>query len=385
MAKIFLSAGEASGEHYGVLLMQEIRRLDPQADFFGLGGKRMADVGLRRIVRAEDVAVMGITEVILHMAYVYGEYRKLKASLGTERPDVAILIDFPDVNLSLAAELRRLKIPVVYFVSPQLWAWKRWRIKGVQRNVTRMLVIFPFEEEFYRAHGVAADFVGHPLADLPLPTGSRETFARENGLDASKFWVGLLPGSRAKELHANLPTMVEAARLLGPGYEYLLPMAPTLKEAEVQGLTEQAKRARVRVVHDARAVLHHSRASVVASGTATVEAALIGNPFIVVYRISPISYAVARRVVRVPHVGMVNLIAGRRIVPELIQHDFTASKVETALRPLLENDEARATMQSDLRGVGAALRVSGEAPIEKAARIALELIPADRQPRFQTA
>ena len=383
--KIFLSAGEASGDHYGALLMGEISRLAPQAELFGLGGTRMAAAGLRRIVRAEDVAVMGITEVILHVAHVYREYRKLKASLRAERPDLAILIDFPDVNLSLAAELRRLKIPVVYFVSPQLWAWKKWRLKGVKRNVTRMLVIFPFEEAFYRTHGVAADFVGHPLADLDPPTVTRDVFARENGLDASKFWVGLLPGSRTRELDANLPTMFETARLLGPGYEYLLPVAPTLQTAQVQLLARQAKGVAVRVVHDARAVLQHARASIVASGTATVEAALIGNPFVVVYRVSRITYAVAQRVVRVAHVGMVNLIAGRRIVPELIQHDFTASKVVAELRPLLENEEARATMQSDLRTVGAALRVNSEGAIKHAARIALELIPTAEQPRLQSA
>jgi lipid-A-disaccharide synthase len=378
--KIFLSAGEASGEHYGALLMAEISRLAPQADFFGLGGTRMAAAGLRRVVRAEDVAVMGITEVILHMPHVYREYRKLKASLRAECPDLAILIDFPDVNLSLAAELRRLNIPVVYFVSPQLWAWKKWRVRGVKRNVTRMLVIFPFEQDFYRSHGIAADFVGHPLADLDPPTVSREAFARENHLDASKFWVGLLPGSRFKELKANLPPMLEAARLLGPEYEFLLPVAPTLEDAQVKALAGPAS-----VVHDARAVLQHARASIVASGTATVEAALIGNPFVVVYRVSRITYAVAKRVVRVAHVGMVNLIAGRRIVPELIQHDFTASRVVEQLRPLLENQEARATMQSDLRSVGAALKVSREGAIEHAARIALGLIPAAESPRLQSA
>jgi lipid-A-disaccharide synthase len=373
--KIFLAAGEASGEHYGALLMKELRRLAPQADFFGLGGTRMAGLGLRRVVRAEDVAVMGITEVILHMPHIYREYRKLKASLREERPDLAILIDFPDVNLSLAAELRRLKIPVVYFVSPQLWAWKKWRVRGVKRNVSRMLVIFPFEEAFYRDHGVAAEFVGHPLADLDPPTVTREAFARENGLDASKCWIGLLPGSRARELDANLPPMFEAARLLGPDYEYLLPVAPTLKDRQVHALAGQAKQAGVRVVHDARAVLRHARASVVASGTATVEAALIGNPFVVVYRVSRVTYAVAKRVVRVAHVGMVNLIAGRLIVPELIQHDFTASKVLEQLRPLLENEQARATMQSDLRTVGDALQVHSEGAIAHAARIAFQLIP----------
>ena len=164
--KIFLSAGEASGEHYGAMLMDALRRQVEEADFFGLGGVRMEQAGLRRVVRAEDVAVMGITEVIAHMPHIYAQYRKLKASLRAERPDLAILIDFPDVNLRLAGELHRLGVPVVYFVSPQLWAWKKHRIRRVKRYVNRMLVIFPFEEAFYRQRGVAADFVGHPLADL---------------------------------------------------------------------------------------------------------------------------------------------------------------------------------------------------------------------------
>jgi lipid-A-disaccharide synthase len=377
--KIFLSAGEASGEQYGAMLIEEIRRMRPEADFFGLGGIRMEKLGMRRIVRAEDVAHMGITEVILHMPRIYAEYRKLKASLRKERPDLAILIDFPDVNLSLAGQLRRLDIPVVYFVSPQLWAWKKYRLKEVKQNVTRMLVIFPFEETFYRERGVAADFVGHPLADLDPPIISREAFASENNLDASKFWVGLLPGSRSRELLANLPTMLEAARLLGPGYEFLLPVAPTLQEDQVRPLVAQEEN--VKIVHDARAVLKHARASVVASGTATVEAALIGNPFVVVYRVSRTTYAVARRVIKLPHVAMVNLIAGKRLAPELIQHDFTPSQVVEQLRPLLENDEARATMQSELRAVGAALKSKGgSTAIERAARIALDLLPNPPRP-----
>ncbi|HTZ89006.1 MAG TPA: lipid-A-disaccharide synthase, partial [Alloacidobacterium sp.] len=239
MSRIFLSAGEASGEHYGAALIPAIRRLVPDTNFFGLGGQRMEALGFRRIVRAEDVAVMGITEVILHMPRIYGEYRKLKASIRQEHPDLAILIDFPDVNLSLAKHLKRAGVPVLYFVSPQLWAWKKYRIRDVQRYVDQMLVIFPFEEGFYRDRGVEATFVGHPLADLPLPAINREAFARENHLDPSKQWIGLLPGSRAKEIRLNLPEMVKAAQALqrSGNYEFLLPLAPTLtgaQRAEVQ-------------------------------------------------------------------------------------------------------------------------------------------------------
>ncbi len=388
--KIFLSAGEASGEHYGALLIEQLRRLAPQAEFFGLGGAPMERLGLRRIVRTEDVAVMGITEVIAHAPHIYAQYLKLKAGISRERPDIAILVDFPDVNLRLAEQLHRLHVPVIYFVSPQLWAWKKWRIRRVRRFVTRMLVIFPFEEPFYRSRGVAADFVGHPLADLELPQGTRRQFARENGLDPSKPWIGLLPGSRKKELLANLPRMLKAAELLGSGYEYLLPVAPTLQERDVLAILRQEpnQRAVVHLIHNARTTLLHARASVVASGTATVEAALIGNPFVVVYRVSPISYAVARLAVNVPHVAMVNLIAQRRIVPELIQNDFTASNVAESLQPLLEEGQTRTTMQSSLRDVAAALRGKNPSPnrqsaIEQVAAIALELIPQPPRPASQ--
>src|SRR5271165_2187043 len=238
--RIFFSAGEASGEHYGASLISAIRRLDPSAEFFGLGGQRMEALGLRRIVRAEDVAVMGITEVIRHMPQIYGEYRRLKASIRSEHPDAAILIDFPDVNLSLARHLKQAGVPVIYFVSPQLWAWKKYRIREVRRYVDRMLVIFPFEERFYLDRQVQATYIGHPLADLPLPTVSREDFASETAHDPSKYldptkqWIGLLPGSRAKEIRLNLPEMLRAADLLQKqgNYEFLLPLAPTLTETQ---------------------------------------------------------------------------------------------------------------------------------------------------------
>lgn len=379
--KIFLSAGEASGEHYGTLLIAALREAVPDAEFFGLGGRRMEALGFRPIVRAEDVAVMGITEVVRHMPRIYSEYRRLRASLAQEKPDAAVLIDFPDVNLSLARHLSRQGVPVIYFVSPQLWAWKKHRIRSVQRFVDRMLVIFPFEERFYHDRGVDAEFVGHPLAEMETPSVSRAEFARQAGLDPQKMWIGLLPGSRGKEVRLNLPEMVRAAGLLGRDAEFLLPLAATLTAPQrdhIRQLLAELTPAggqgpRITLVDDARAVLHHARASVVASGTATVEAALIGNPFLVVYRISPLSYAVARRVVDVPHVAMVNLIAGKRIVPELIQGDFTAEIVVSHLRPLLDNEEARAQMQSNLRRVEQMLRAEGSA-IGRVAQVTTELM-----------
>jgi lipid-A-disaccharide synthase len=375
---IFLSAGEASGERYAVALLEAIRRHLPHAQFFGLGGARMASLGFRPVVRAEDVAHMGITEVIRHAPYIYRQFQRLKRAIRSERPSLAVLIDFPDVNLRLAEQLHRHGVPVVYFVSPQLWAWKKRRIRRVQRFVDRMLVIFPFEEPFYRERGVAAEFVGHPLADLPLPEITREAFARQHGLDASKPWVALLPGSRKREVHLNLPTMLEAATTLGDAYQYMVPVAPTLKKESVAAaIAAQPAGVRPVLVDDARAALYHARASVVASGTATVEAALLENPFVVVYRLSRLSYAIARRFVTVPHVAMANLIAGRRIVPELIQDEFTAANVVAALRPLLADSPERAETVAALQEVRDRLhtqRSPGKGAIERAAEICINML-----------
>jgi lipid-A-disaccharide synthase len=393
---IFISAGEASGEHYGALLIESLKthlaNVGQSASFFGMGGERMAAAGLRRVVRSEDVAVMGITEVVRHLPRIYAEFRKLKLSIRTSIPDVAILIDFPDIHFKLAKELRRLGVPVIFFVSPQLWAWKKGRIKLVQRYVTRMLVIFPFEEPFYRERAVDAEFVGHPLADLPLPTATREDFAARHGLDSAATWIGLLPGSRPKEIRDNLPEMLKAARLLTnrlthvpSNLEFILPLAPTLNAAQrdaVQALLRHhAIGLNVHGIDDARSALFHARASIVASGTATVEAALIGNPFVVVYRVSRLTYAIARRVVTVPHIAMANLIAGKRVVPELIQDDFTAAKIVQHLGPLLPEGPPRESMMKELKAVGTSLRSRhplnhGETAgaIQRVAAVTLELL-----------
>ena len=363
----------------------------------------MEDAGLNRIVRAEDVAHMGITEVIRHMPRVYGAYRSLVASIKKHRPDVAVLIDFPDVNFRLAHELKKLGVPVVYFVSPQLWAWKRRRLRWVQQRVDRMMVIFPFEARFYLARGVDAQFVGHPLAELPIPTISREDYAAKATeisqdhwfygggpddfrpvdargaklgeiryeLDPKKQWVALLPGSRISEIRNNLQTMVDAAYELSGDYEFLIPVAQTITDRQLNGILydmgdlylAKEHAPKVTFVRDARAALLHARASIVASGTATVQAAVIGNPFIVVYRVSPMTFRLAKHLVHYPPeiwdptqldgdgnlpIAMVNLIAGRRIIPELLQASFTAKNVAASLRPLLVNSPERDKMIADL-------------------------------------
>jgi len=335
---------------------------------------------------------MGLTEVLRHLPRIYGEFRKLKKTIRERRPDVAVLIDFPEIHFRLAKELHRLGIPVVWFVSPQLWAWKKHRIQLVRQYVQKMLVIFPFEESFYRERGVEAEFVGHPLAELPQPVESREEFGSKSGLDPTKAWIGLLPGSRAREIGDHLPEMLKAARQLASsdaakeGIEFVVPLAPTLtavQREEVRRLVRtHGTGLTVRLVDDARAALHHARASVVASGTATVEAALIGNPFVVVYRVSAITYAIAKRVVTVPHVAMANLIAGKRVVAELIQEDFTATNIVQEIEQLLPDGDPRQSMMEELALIRRLLqsRPGGRGPakgaIDRVAEVTLQLTNA---------
>lgn len=398
---IFISAGEASGEHYGALLAAELtRRLAASgqaAQLFGMGGERMAAAGVERVVHSEDMAVMGLTEVVHHLPRIYGEFRKLKKAIRARRPGVAVLIDFPEIHFRLAKEFHRLGIPVIFFVSPQLWAWKKHRIKLVQKYIRKMLVIFPFEEAFYRENRVEAEFVGHPLAELPLPAIGRAQFAAENNLDPARRWIGLLPGSRAREIQDHLGEMLKAARKLqttvspAEAFEYIVPLAPTLsgpqRAAVRQSVNEHGAGLPVRLVDDARAALLHARASVVASGTATVEAALIGNPFVVIYHVSALTFAIAKRVVKVPHVAMANLIAGKRVVPELIQQDFTAANIVEHLGPLLPDGTARQSMMKELAEIRRALNLGSEVvpakdhegtmgAIERVATITLEELEA---------
>ena len=376
-----------------------MRRTVPSSRFFGLGGREMEREGQRRIVRAEDVAHMGITEVIRHAPYIFSQYRKLVRSIELERPAVAILIDFPDVNFRLAKHLKRLGVPVVYLVSPQLWAWKRRRLRWVQERVSKMLVIFPFEAEFYRNRGVDAEFLGHPLAALPLPSITREAYAAHYKLDPEKPWIALLPGSRWKEVTANLPAMVEMASRIPFPCEYILPVASTIDRLRLQEFvkgwitfrpaTTSTPLPYIHLVPDAREALHHARASVVASGTATVQATVIGNPFVVVYRVSALTFAVAKQLVEYPPeittefddegnlpIAMVNLVAGRRVVPELLQSRFNANELASAMLPLIGDTPQRAQMIADLAEVREKLLPHGSIdPIARAAEVILQLFP----------
>ena len=376
--RLLISAGEASGEMYGAALIEALRRLSPTpVEAFGLGGERMRAAGCDIVVDAKDVAVVGIAEVATHLPRIYREFHRLLEAADRRKPDVAVLIDFPDFHFRLAKALHARGIPVVYYVSPQLWAWRRGRIKLVQRYIRKMLVIFPFEESFYREHGVNVEFTGHPLGELAVEPEPRNDFARRHQLDSAKAWIAMLPGSRRKEVQLILPTLLEAAKLLGAEYEYLLPVASTLDFTWMQQQIAIIPGApRVTLTSDARQTLLQSRAAMVASGTATVEAAVLGTPFVMVYRVAPLSWQLGRRLVKLSHFAMPNLIAGREIVRELVQREFTADKVAAEIGELVQDGPRRSQMMADLAEVRSHLQAgrSHESSAERAARAVLGVV-----------
>ena len=404
--QILISAGEASGEMYGAQLIEALRLrvavlahvatgLCPvpagqspattQLTFFGAGGERMRAAGCEIVVDAKELAVVGITEILSRLPKILGLYRKLIRAADEKRPALAVVIDAPAFNWRVARQMRKRGIPVVYYVCPQFWAWRQGRVKLLCKYVNKALVIFPFEEKFYRDRGVDATFVGHPLADLPAPAITRETYAAANQIDATKPWITLMPGSRRKEVSMNLPTILDAADRMGGGYEFLLPVARTLDSSFLQELiatpseTWQAAspQGNIHLVPEALPALYHSRAGIVASGTATVEAAIMGTPFVMVYRVSALTYALGKPRVKVPYFAMVNLIAAKEVVPELVQHKFTAENVVAEMNKIIPDGEPRTRMIERLAVVKAKLRQGSSAashPSETAAEIILKEI-----------
>jgi lipid-A-disaccharide synthase len=376
--RIALSAGEASGDRLGAGLAAALRRQCPGVELVGMGGPRMAAAGVRLVQRSEEVAVVGFSEVLVHLPALRRAMERLGQVLERERPDLLVPIDFPDFNLRLARRARRAGVGVVYYVSPQVWAWRRGRIRAIRRMVRRMLVLFPFEVEFYERAGVAATFVGHPVAEQAEPPPREELCARI-GLDPGRDVLALVPGSRAGELARHLPPMLDAASILGrtrPGLQWLIPLAPGLPREAVAARLRAAGLGAVRVHEgDFPEVLAACRVAAVASGTASLETAMIGLPMVVVYRMSAVSYALARLLVRLPSVALPNLIAGRRLVPELIQGACTGPRIAEALARFLDDEASAAATRAGLLGLRA--RLEGPGAFERAARAVLEQLERD--------
>jgi len=379
--QILISAGEASGEMYGAQLMAALRQHDKSIEFFGAGGERMRAAGCDIVVDAKDLAVVGITEILNHLPKIWGLFNQLITEADARKPDLAIVIDSPAFNWRVAREMHTRGVPVVYYVCPQFWAWRQGRVRLLKKYVSKALVIFPFEERFYRDRGVDTVFVGHPLSGLARPTVSREAYAQQNTLDVNKHWITLMPGSRVKEVQMNLPTILEVVEKLGATYEFLLPVAPTVETSFVHALIGNAS---INLVPTTLPALAHSRAGIIASGTATVEAALMDTPFVMVYRVSSLTYLLGRSRVKVPHFSMVNLIAGEKIVTELVQHDFNADNVLAQLNAIVPEGVPRDRMLRGLAGVRARLRGHALGDLSAAERAASAIFEVWERERVET-
>ncbi len=344
------------------------------AHIFGLGGLRMREAGVELVADSSEVAVVGISEVMRRLPRVWRAYRRLGDEAIRRKPVLAILVDFPDFNLRLARRLHAAGIRCVYFISPQVWAWRHGRVGLIKRLVDRVLCIFPFEEQFYREAGVPADFVGHPLVDMVKPAMDRTAFCARYRLDPAKPIVALLPGSRESELHHHLPGLAATCLSLDRAMpcQFVVACAPGIAEAEYRGMANSLSMTLVTgATQDALAACD---CAIVASGTATVEAALLGAPMVVVYRVSAASAFLLRRMVRTTHFAMVNLIAGRRVAPEFIQDDFTPEAVAATVRRLLESPANREEMRQALAEVRAKLGPGGA--IARAADMIAGMLPA---------
>ncbi len=366
---IFLSVGEPSGDIHGAGLIRALRARWPDARFVGLGGSRMAAEGMELLADASELAVIGIAEVLQRLPFFLALRRRVFAALERERIDLLIPIDYPGFNLRLACRARRQGIPVLYYIAPQVWAWHASRARVLARNADQVAVILPFEEEFLRRAGAQARFVGHPLLDLPAAVGSREEWAARWGLAPERPILALLPGSRLQELDRHLSLFSETARRVTaarPDVQPAIGVASDLDRALYAGAPWP-------LVESASGLLSHADAALVKSGTATLEAALAGTPLVVAYRMHPFSYQLARRLVRVPHISLANLVVGRRMVPEFVQDAATPEALGAVLLPLLEyGSTERRCMVEALRGVRSALGVTGVA--ERVAEMAGRLL-----------
>jgi lipid-A-disaccharide synthase len=363
--RVMISCGEPSGDLYAGALASELLRLDPGASVTGFGGERLRAAGATLVGDFSGLSVTGLLEVARVLPRTYATYRRLVRSAAESRPDVFVAIDFPDFNFRLAGAMRKLGVPVVYYISPQLWAWRPGRMKTMKRVADRVLVIFEFEEEIYEKAGVPVQWVGHPLLDVMPPPEPRAAFLRRHGLVPERPVVALLPGSRRNELHAILPGLVDAAvriRARRPDVQFLLARAPHLADkllAPLQRLESDRVSSVVIVEGGTDGALATADLALLASGTVTVQAALHECPMIVVYRLSPMTYRLGRPFVHVDTFAMANLVAGRKVVPELIQDQFTPESVAAHALALLEDGDALGRMRADLRAVRARLGEPG--------------------------
>lgn len=366
---VMIIAGEASGDMHGAGLVREMLKIDPDLNFYGIGGKGLRDAGVKLMVNASEMAVVGLTEVFSKLGKFIKVMNLMKRSLDDIRPDLVILIDYAGFNLRIARAAHKRGIKVFYYISPQVWASRKGRIKLIKKFVDKMAVILPFEVDTYREKGFAVEYVGHPLLDLIAPNYSKTESQKKFNLSANKITIGLLPGSRISEVDKLLSEMLKAAAILAqriPGVQFVLPLADTLEEKDIAGIISRTG-VKVNIISGSTyEVISCTDLAIVASGTATLETALLGIPMIIVYRISPLTYFIGKMIVTVKNIGIVNIIAGNTIVPELIQNEATGIRIAEEALSILTNDERKreiigqlAKIRAKLGKPGAAMRAAG--------------------------
>lgn len=368
-------AGEASGDLHGARLVEAIQRLDPGVSFVGIGGAQMERAGVRLLVHASQMAVVGLTEVFHRGRSLLKALQDVKRFLRRELPALLILIDYPDFNIHVAATAKRCGVPVLYYISPQVWAWRKGRIRKIWRRIERMAVILPFEEAFYRRHGVAVDYVGHPLMDSAPLRSSKRAAALDWPEAGDAPVMAIVPGSREEEVRNLLPLMIQAAGMLRkrfPGLRAILPLASSVEEDMVRQIIGESPVPVEVSPEGLPRVLGRCHAAMVTSGTATLETAIAGVPMVVAYQVSAVSYWAGRLLIKVPFISLVNLVAGRAVVRELIQHEATPSNLAREVGRLLEDPVYRRAM---IRGLGEVRGRLGEGGASgRAARIAFDML-----------
>jgi lipid-A-disaccharide synthase len=374
---VLMVAGEASGELHGANLVRAMKGLNPDIAVSGIGGRRMEEAGVEILIPCSDMAVVGLTEVFSRLAAIIRAHLTIRSMLKKSPPDLLILIDYPDFNIHLAGAARRCGVPVLYYISPQVWAWRRGRVRKIARRVDRMAVILPFEREFYRNTGarMTVDYVGHPLIDNVPDDLDKEEIKRELGLGKDDKILGLLPGSREEEVKRLLPSMIDAADILSSRYAGLkcvLPVAQTISHDLIRSIARRSSLEIIIAPKDIYRGLAVCDMAIVASGTATLETAIMGVPMIIAYRVSPLSFWIGKMLVKVPYVGLVNLVAGKKVVPELIQEEVTPQGLADKAISILEDEKTKTAMVKDLRMVKERLGSPGASI--RTARIALKMM-----------
>jgi lipid-A-disaccharide synthase len=373
--RVLIIAGEASGDLHGANLVKAIHRAAPEVQFYGIGGDSLKKAGTELLFHNSHLAVVGIVEVLTKFRSILRALAQVKQSLAKENLDLAILIDFPDFNLHVATHLKKKGIPILYYISPQIWAWRGWRIQRIKRLVDKMVVILPFEASFYRDKGVDAAFVGHPSLDIVKPLSGSNEFRSRLGLSPEKRIIGLFPGSRDLEVRQLLPIMLEAARLLArqlPDLYFLISAAPDIDGDEIRPLMRNYDLEAEIIENYQYDTMAVSELLIVASGTVTLEAAILNTPMVILYKLSPLTYWIGRMMAKVQHIGLVNLVAGETVAPELIQKSASPEKIFEEALSILRDRKRSSSIKSALGAVRGKLGAPGAS--ERAARLALEMM-----------